>query len=82
MGRGNGWQSRTLVRVVVRWSIVVVGEGGGLVNEFWVRRKMLKHFWLEVLLFYRKSKNNIQLTINFSRSKLTPFSLFFNSFIF
>ena len=40
MGRGNGWQSRTLVRVVVRWSIVVVGEGGGLVNEFWVKRKM------------------------------------------
>ena len=60
---GNGRRLETLV-VPMDDGWVTDSGGGGSINEFWVRRKMkvnksnksLKHFPLELLLFYSKKK--------------------------
>ena len=60
---GNGRRLETLV-VPMDDGWVTDSGGGGSINEFWVRRKMkvnksnksVKHFPLELLLFYSKKK--------------------------
>ena len=75
---GNGRRLGTLV-VPMDDGWVTDSGGGGSINEFWVRRKMkvnksnksVKHFPLELLLFYSKKKKKKKVS-NWPTILVTP----------